>query len=107
MAKHTQTIITSDLSGAGAAHEINFSVDGVDYTIDLTEAERGQMEEVLRPYTNAANIVGKQRRAASAGRQTKNRAIRTWAEEQGFPLGKRGRIPREIIDAYENRHQNA
>lgn len=32
-----------------------------------------------------------------------NRQIRRWANNNGFHLGERGRIPAQVIEAYENR----
>jgi hypothetical protein len=32
------------------------------------------------------------------------RAVREWAQEQGYDIGVRGRIPTEIADAYNAAH---
>ena len=32
-----------------------------------------------------------------------NRQIRRWANNNGFRLGERGRIPAEVVEAYNNR----
>lgn len=31
--------------------------------------------------------------------------VRSWAVENGYHVGKRGRIPREIVAAYDKAHQ--
>ena len=35
----------------------------------------------------------------------RSRQIRAWAEEQGLDVSERGRLPREVIQQYENEHR--
>jgi hypothetical protein len=43
--------------------------------------------------------VGRAPRTASADRE-QNQAIREWARKQGMNVSDRGRIPKEVTDAY-------
>lgn len=51
MAQHTET--TDDLTGAPDAQPVQFSFDGIDYEIDLTEHNRRRLRNMFTPYINA------------------------------------------------------
>jgi hypothetical protein len=31
--------------------------------------------------------------------------VRTWAAANGFPVGKRGHLPKDVIEAFNRRHR--
>jgi hypothetical protein len=115
MAKQVITLLTDDLDGGEADRTVEFGLDGVNYTIDLSEKNAGKLRKALDPYLGAATRVGRSsapvaavvRRgtAASNGRATRdqNQAIREWANKNGYKVSERGRIPSEIVEAYHSR----
>lgn len=115
MAKQVITLLTDDLDGGEADRTVEFGLDGVNYTIDLSEKNAGKLRKALDPYLNVANRVGRgggdarpARRngsAPSTGRagRDENQKIREWAGQNGYEVSERGRIPSSIVEAYHNK----
>ncbi len=53
MAKQVVTLLTDDLDGSEADRTVEFGLDGVHYTIDLSEKNAGKLRQVLEPYISA------------------------------------------------------
>lgn len=115
MAKKVITLLTDDLDGSRADRTVEFGLDGVTYTIDLSESNVGKFRQALDAYITAGNRVGRSGSdARRAGRRAngstsarssrdQNRAIREWAMRNGYEVSERGRIPASIVEAYNNR----
>ena len=115
MATKTITIYTDDLDGSelpAGSRSTRFSLDGVDYEIDLSAANRQALAAALDPYIASArrsSAIGA-RNAAPRARGTKKAdaerlaAIRSWAQGAGYTVGDRGRIKAEIVEAYDAAH---
>jgi hypothetical protein len=112
MAKKVITLLTDDLDGGEADRTVEFGLDGVNYTIDLSEKNAGKLRKALDPYLTAGvrvgrgGVVGAGRRAAAAtvrSTRDENQAIREWAGKNGHDVSARGRIPASVIDAYRQR----
>jgi hypothetical protein len=114
MAKQVITLLTDDLDGGEADRTVEFGLDGVNYTIDLSEKNAGKLRKALDPYLSVATRIGRSggadprlRRGATAstGRASRdqNQAIREWASKNGYEVSERGRIPSSIVEAYHNK----
>lgn len=112
MAKQVITLLTDDLDGGEADRTVEFGLDGVNYTIDLSEKNAGKLRKALDPFLNAATRVGRsggdarsRRGASSTGRASRdqNQAIREWAAKNGYEVSERGRIPSSIVEAYHSK----
>ncbi|WP_433368162.1 histone-like nucleoid-structuring protein Lsr2 [Actinoplanes sp. CA-142083] len=113
MAKQVITLLTDDIDGGEADRTVEFGLDGVNYTIDLSEKNAGKLRKALDPFLNAAtrvgrsNVVSPARRSspASTGRASRdqNQAIREWANKNGYEVSERGRIPSHIVEAYHSK----
>ena len=114
MAKQVITLLTDDLDGGEADRTVEFGLDGVNYTIDLSEKNAGKLRKALDPYLNVATRVGRSggearasRRSAPAGTgrasRDENQKIREWASKNGYEVSERGRIPSSIVEAYHNK----
>lgn len=115
MAKQVITILTDDLDGGDADHTVEFGLDGVTYTIDLSEKNTGKLRKALDPFLSAATrtdrrparsrSVGSRGTAKSPARggREQSQAIREWARNNGYELSERGRIPRTVVEAYQNK----
>ncbi|HEY0001010.1 MAG TPA: Lsr2 family protein [Actinoplanes sp.] len=112
MAKQVITLLTDDLDGGEADRTVEFGLDGVNYTIDLSEKNAGKLRKALDPFLGAATRVGRTpvstvRRTApaSTGRASRdqNQAIREWANKNGYEVSERGRIPSHIVEAYHSK----
>ncbi|MFC7432515.1 MULTISPECIES: Lsr2 family protein [unclassified Agrococcus] len=119
MARKTIVEIVDDISGEpladGAGRTVSFSFDGAQYEIDLTHGHAEELRDALEPWIAAARRVSGTTRASSgsgasrSGRSGSSRAskdvqaIREWAAEHGFQVATRGRIPANVVEAYEAR----
>src|SRR6185436_9462374 len=110
MARQVITTLIDDLDGKKADRTVEFSLDCINYTIDLSEANAGKLRKALDPYINAGTRLGRGsagripvRRTApsrTAGSRDENRSIREWAVANGHQISERGRIPQSVTDAY-------
>ncbi|WP_412740953.1 histone-like nucleoid-structuring protein Lsr2 [Krasilnikovia sp. MM14-A1259] len=110
MAKQIITLLTDDLTGGDADRTVEFGLDGVNYTIDLSEKNAGKLRKALDPYLTVASRVGRtathgritSRAAAAPSRANRdqNQAIREWATRSGYEVSDRGRIPSSIVEAF-------
>lgn len=118
MAKQVITLLTDDLDGGAADRTVEFGIDGVTYTIDLSEKNVGKLRKALDTYIDAGSRVGRgaggeprrggRRRNAGGpspvrSSRDENRAIREWAVKNGYNVSERGRIPASVIVAYNSR----
>ncbi|MBX7266637.1 Lsr2 family protein [Micromonospora sp. Llam7] len=115
MAKKVITVLTDDLDGGKADRTVEFSLDGVAYTIDVSDENAGVLRKALDPFIDAGRRLGRggadtgraPRRANGSAPQgmnrEQNRAVREWAINNGYKISERGRIPVEVVEAYKNR----
>jgi hypothetical protein len=97
--------VTDDLDGSPDAEGVTFSLNGVDYAIDLAAVNRRGLEDALAPFIAAATRIDrtprlKAKRKKHRMQQGDPAAIRAWAAEQGIQVADRGRIPTEVKLAY-------
>jgi nucleoid-associated protein Lsr2 len=112
MAQKVIVELVDDLDGTASddISTVSFSLDGADYEIDLTEENADNLRGVLEEYVAAARRTGGRIKrntgtTKTASRPAANReqtkAIREWARQNGFDLADRGRIPANVIEAYD------
>ncbi|HEX7305620.1 Lsr2 family protein [Lentzea sp.] len=112
MAQKVTVTLVDDLDGSTAEETVEFGLDGVAYTIDLSSENAGKLRDALADFVGSARRGGGRKRLgpgrpasgvkarpASADRE-QNQAIREWARKQGRQVSDRGRIPAEVLDAY-------
>jgi len=114
MARTTRVVLIDDVDGGAADETVMFSLDGVNYEIDLSQANAAKLRKALAGYVQKARRTGG-RRTARTGRAAPRRtrssggrdipAIRAWAKEQGLLASSRGRIPASVVEAYEAAHR--
>src|SRR4051794_34130283 len=119
-----RVMLIDDLDGSEGAETLHYTVDGVEYEIDLSEKNAKRFRSTLEEFTKASRRVeaaprapvsitragGTRRRSSSSadggGSGRSDLAeIRKWAQEQGMQVAERGRIKKEIIDAYDEAHK--
>ncbi|MEU8234152.1 Lsr2 family protein [Actinoplanes sp. NPDC048967] len=113
MAKQIVTLLTDDIDGSKADRTVEFSIDGVSYTIDLSDKNAGKLRKALDPYLAAASRIGRSSTPRIAARSTapapsranrdQNQAIREWANKNGYEVSERGRIPTSIVEAFHSK----
>lgn len=112
MAQKVTVQLVDDVDGSVAESTVEFGLDGVNYTIDLSAENAAKLRDALAAYVASARRTGGRKRvgarpgkalggAPSAADRERNQAIREWAREQGMQVSDRGRIPSEIVEAYD------
>ena len=111
-----RVVLTDDLDGSEAAETITFMVNGQDYEIDLSEENAQRFYDTFDTYIEKSRRVERQtaptRRGRGNGRRRSGGSgrddipqIRQWAEAQGMDVSARGRIKKEVLDAYDEAHK--
>lgn len=99
MAQKAEVVLIDDLDGSPAKETIPFGLDGRHYEIDLSAANAKQLRSELKAYVRSARPT-----APSAPKQ-QAAPIRRWAKDNGYTVSARGRIHRDIIEAYNKAGQ--
>ncbi|MFJ4634027.1 Lsr2 family protein [Streptomyces sp. NPDC088847] len=114
MAQKIVTVYTDDLTGA-ESEEVQthvFSLDGVNYEIDLVSENYDKLLDALAPFIKGGRKLARSRGGmartitASSNESTGPSAeeLRTWARENGYAVNDRGRIPANVRNAYTEAH---
>jgi hypothetical protein len=108
VAQKVQVILVDDIDGGEAAETVSFGLDGTSYEIDLSVDNAAELRDALAKWVGSARKAGRaiSGRASSRGRSSaaadreQTQAIRAWARKQGHKVNDRGRIPADIVAAY-------
>lgn len=105
MAKRITVALVDDYDGKSDADEsINFGLDGVNYEIDLSDANAAQLRKDLNKWIEHARRVGgrtiRRRPSVSTSVRGDSREIREWARANGYELSSRGRVRADIVRAF-------
>ena len=109
----TQAVLIDDMDGGPADSTERFSLNGVDYEIDLNSSNAEMLAAALDQFIMVARRVGGRtrrphRRHGSNGVvETPPPSIsemRAWAVEQGMTVSERGKLSRAVQDAYADAH---
>lgn len=119
MARRIVHQLVDDIDGSvlevGEGETVHFSLNNTSYEIDLNSAHAEELRAALEPYISAgrragsAGAAGAARSSSSSSRKRPARnpevaAIRAWANDNGYTLSERGRIPAPVVDAYNAAH---
>lgn len=105
MAKKKVIRLVDDLDGSAASESIEFSLDGVDYAIELSASNARRLRDSLAAYVAKATRLSGQRRTSDHEPQTAlapdrgrnpGPAIRCWARSRGEQVSERGRVSVEL-----------
>ncbi|MDY6056043.1 Lsr2 family protein [Micrococcus sp.] len=96
MAQRTEVVLVDDIDGTPAEETVQFALDGRHYEIDLSRENARELRELLRPYMRKGRAV------APPSPKLEAAQIRKWAAENGYEVSNRGRLHRDIVEAYRN-----
>jgi hypothetical protein len=108
MARRVEITLQDDLDGTGADETVTFSLDGVDYEIDLSSANASKLRSVFEPYAEKGRRTGSRRNGIATFVTTlppANSTLRAWGQARGYRIPDRGRIPAEVRQAYAEAEQ--
>ena len=88
---------------------VSLSVDGQSVEIDLSARNYENLSQAVAPYldagrkTSTSTATTRRRRTSPAApaKTTDTQAIREWAQASGLEVNSRGRIKKDIVDAYQ------
>jgi hypothetical protein len=102
MAQKTVIELIDDLDGSEASQSVTFSLDGVDYEMDLNDNNAAELRTALAKFTDAARRTGGRKRAVTEAKTTglSTKQVRAWALAEGLEVSPRGRVQASVIDAY-------
>jgi len=114
MARRIVHQLVDDIDGSvlevGEGETVHFSLNSASYEIDLNAAHAEELRKALEPYIAAGRKAGSSQTARSSSprkrpvRNPEVAAIRAWANENGYTLSERGRVPAPIVEAYNAAH---
>ncbi|KQR37064.1 MULTISPECIES: histone-like nucleoid-structuring protein Lsr2 [Microbacterium] len=114
MARRIVHQLVDDIDGSvlevGEGETVHFSLNGASYEIDLNTAHAEELRKAFEPYISAGRRAGSSSAVRSAaprkrpGRNPEVAAIRAWANDNGYTLSERGRIPAPVVEAYNAAH---
>ena len=104
MSRRTIVQLEDDLTGGEAAESVTFALDGKSFEIDLNEKNAEELRKALAPYIAAGRgqrgVRAAARRNAVADDGVDPATVRAWAVANGYAVSTRGRVSRELRDAY-------
>lgn len=116
MAKKFIEYLVDDMTGAelapGDGETVRFGFEGVAYEIDLAHDTAATLAAFLAPYVKAARRdtgtpKAAPKKAHRPADEARNARIREWAAGEGIELPARGRIPAEVVKAYNAANADA
>lgn len=110
MGKQVTVQIVDDLDGAvlDEYETVTWAVDGKAYEFDTSPKNAEKFRTVLAKYRDASRRSGRTVASARTATPTRpadqTRAIRQWATSNGFEVNARGRIPTDVVEAFDAAH---
>lgn len=85
-----------------------FALDGKAFEIDLSQNNAAALRKALAPYINAGRRVrtvrANGRKVSYEGDDVDPATVRAWANANGYSVSTRGRVSRELREAYLAAH---
>lgn len=111
MAQRVQVILVDDLSGGEATETVEFALDGVTYEVDLSDSNAARLRDDFAQWIGVARRSGGRRQTRRQGRGGSSGAsrdelarIREWGRENGYKVSDRGRVSKDLQEAYAAAH---
>jgi nucleoid-associated protein Lsr2 len=114
MAQKTIVQLIDDLDQGAADETVSFGLDGTNYEIDLSKKNAAKLRDALAVYvanarragrSGAGRTTGSARRGRGVrGDREQTQAIREWGRKNGWNVSSRGRIPADLLEAYNSQN---
>ena len=114
MAQQVRVDLIDDIDESEATQTVPFTLDGAIYEIDLSDDNAAHLRDAFAPFIAAGRRTGGRKTrsappnangATGTPDRERTRAVRAWARENGWPIADRGRIPTEVVTAYDTAQQ--
>ncbi|MFD8493105.1 Lsr2 family protein [Amycolatopsis sp. NPDC059657] len=108
MAQKVFVQLADDIDGGEADQTVLFGLDGVEYEIDLSDANASELRDGLAQFVSAGRRVGGRKlravsdtsRSMTTAERERSQAIRAWAVANGYRIADRGRISARVTAAF-------
>lgn len=101
VAKKRILLMLDDVDPSETADEtVSFGLDGVEYEADLSKGNAAELRKTLRMWIACSRRVPTRRDRSQYFEASTSTAIRSWARENGYDVGSRGRVAKHILEAY-------
>ncbi|KNA92202.1 MULTISPECIES: histone-like nucleoid-structuring protein Lsr2 [Gordonia] len=112
MAKKEIVQVIDDVDGKvlDEYETVRWSLDGKSYEFDTSSKHAQQFRDGLAKYISVSRASGSRspkrvaQNGAGARSKEQTQAIRAWATKNGFEVSDRGRIPLNVLEAFEAAH---
>src|SRR4051812_41230129 len=109
-----RVVLIDDFDESEATQTVEFRYKGRQYALDLNDEHAAEFDDLLTRYVQVARDITQPalhaptaRRQRQSGRGAGGRsaeevaAIREWARANGIEVTERGRLPKELLEHYE------
>lgn len=108
MATKTLTVVVDDMAGDGTTElteyeTVKWSLDGKNYEFDTSPENAELFRNQLAAAVAFSRKVLPPRKPVKET-DPKIAQVRAWAVAEGIPISDRGRIPADVMDAYDEAH---
>lgn len=110
MARREVTQFFDDFDNTALSHDevniVEFAVNGIDYTMELSEKNLQKFQAAVDPYIAVARRTPRTatRKPNSNASLNRNKRIREWAQANNIEVSKRGRIASDVIEKFNQAH---
>lgn len=108
--RRMEAVIVDDLDGTSPATTTEIVLDGEKYIVDLSKKHKSDLRKALKRYLDAAEQAKKPSAARMPVNPDERKAqvaeIRQWATKHNIAVPSRGRLPRNIVEQYEEWAKN-
>ena len=109
MAQRVHIVLEDDIDGSEANETVSFGLDGTSYEIDLNSKNASALRDALATFIGHGRKVSasaKRGRKSSSSSYSSHtaREMRDWARSNGYKVTDRGRVSREVREAFEAAH---
>ncbi|NBH03501.1 Lsr2 family protein [Amycolatopsis sp. SID8362] len=109
MARRVAVEVLCDIDGTPGATPVRFGLDGIEYTIDLSDKRAAELRRELARYVSAGRRIGKSKsRGTGAAPRRRNGEVgeaRDWALQNGISVVAIGRMPVEVLAKFRARKE--
>jgi hypothetical protein len=106
-------MLVDDIDGTTeASSTVEFGYQGIRYELDLSDENAFKLDAQLQDWIKHARVIGRPAVTRSAISPVPKKpastdklqlqAIREWARANGYQVSLKGRIPQDIMDAYNS-----
>src|SRR5215210_3571886 len=109
-----RVVLIDDFDESEATQTVEFAYKGRQYALDLNDEHAAEFDDLLTRYVQAARDITQPTSHAPAGRRQRQSgraiggrsaeevaAIREWARANDIDVADRGRLPKELLQQYE------